>query len=386
VNRSILYISPVSFHGGAEEVLLSYMETAKESQYSPVLIAPTEGWLTAECRVREIPVQILPTLPGVSLPSAVDQLLPMVWNGLQIARIAQKWGGVIVHSNSPRASYHGGLGARFARIAAVTHVHDVINPPYRSPIKANILHSLADWTIVVSDAVRQEIIRLAPQFQNRINTIYNGWDIARYDQIRAADLYKEYHIPQGATILINASTISEHKGQHLLIPAYKYLRERHNNLRLLIAGDAPKSSSGRKYEEALRQRVAAERLGEEIIFTGWREDIIALIKGADILLHTPTQFDSLPTVLLHGIALGRPIVATNMGGIAEIVLSGQNGYTVEPEPRKIADAISKLLTDNQLRRRFGQNGIAHFRKTFSHEKMRQGLIIVYDKVQGIGGT
>jgi glycosyltransferase involved in cell wall biosynthesis len=383
MNRSILYISPVSFHGGAEEVLLSYMEAAKESQYFPVLVAPTEGWLTAECRGRDIPVEILPTLPDVSLPSATKQFLPMAWNGVQIARIARKWGGVIVHSNSPRSSYHGGLGARFAGIAAVTHIHDVSNPPYRTSMRARILNFLADWTITVSNAVRQEIIRIAPQFQNKINTIYNGWDIARYDQILAADLRKEFNIPQNATILISGSAISEHKGQHLLIPAYEYLQEKHNNLRLLIVGSAQNYPLARKYEEALHQRVADVGMGQEIIFTGWREDIIALIKGADILLHTPTQFDSLPTVLLHGIATGRPVVATNIGGIAEIVLNGQNGFVVEPDPQKIANAISKILVDNQLSYQFGQNGINHFRNTFSHEKMRSKLINVYDKVQGV---
>ncbi len=128
--------------------------------------------------------------------------------------------------------------------------------------------------------------------------------------------------------------------------------------------------------------VADEGLEQKIIFTGWREDVIAWIKAADILIHTPTQFDSLPTVLLHGIALGRPVVATRTGGIPEIVLDGQNGYVVDPDPAAIASAIRQLVVDETLRRRFGENGVKHFRRTFSYEQMRAGLIRVYEAVQG----
>lgn len=379
--KHILYINPSAVHGGAEEVLVLYMRSAQENGYQPVLVVPEKGWLTEQCEAINIPYELLPTLPNpfTSLHWR-QQLKPLLPNALAIMRLVRQWDAVLVHSNTPRASYHGGLGARLAGVKAISHVHDITRLPYASPIKARFLSLLADRILVVSHAVEKAIINLAPRLQSRIQTLYNGWDISRYANVKAAKLNQMFGIPSDAIIIGNVSAMTPWKGQDVLIEAFRSLHANHPTTRLLLVGGAQGNEEQIRYERQLHQQVADYGLDDVVIFTGWREDVWSLMKSFDLFVHVPTQPDPLPTVLLHACALSCPIIASEIGGIPEIIIDGYCGLLVPARnATSLSRTLSELLREPRRQQRLREQARAHFIKTFSQDNMTAGLALVYQE-------
>ncbi|HEX8684536.1 MAG TPA: glycosyltransferase [Ardenticatenaceae bacterium] len=379
MSRHVLYVNPSAVHGGAEEVLLRMMGYAREYEYQPVLVVPRGGWLTEQCEAQGIAYEFLPTLPDAFTSDHwQQQFRPWPRNALAIARLARKWGAAIVHSNTPRASYHGGLGARLARVAAVTHVHDIVSLPYASPLKARLLGSLTDRTLVVSKAVERAVLGFAPRLEARVQTLYNGWDVSVYEGVRPANLRELFGVPEDAFVIGNVSALTPWKGQDLLVTAFRELHERHPEAHLLVVGGAQGSERQSDYERHLRQLVAALGLEGAVTLTGWREDAWALIKSFDLFVHVPTEPDPLPTALLHACALGRACIGAEIGGVPEILDGGAAGVLVPPrDAPALAEAMHSLMEDAQRRQALGIRAREHFARRFSRRQMAAGLDYAY---------
>lgn len=379
MTQRILYINPTAIHGGAEEALLRAMIVAQDAGYAPVLVVPRPGWLTAECRSRDIPCELLPSLPDAFVSERwQQQFRPWLINAIAIAQLARKWGALLVHSNTPRSSYHGGLGARIARIAAITHVHDIVSLPYRTRTRARLLDRLSDLTLVPSQAVADAVSRLAPQLRPKLQVLYYGWDAALYDDVEAADLSAEYGISAGVPVIATVAAMTPWKGQDVLIDALPGLLGRHPGTKLLIVGGVQGGARQLQYEQELRRKVGQLGLRDNIIFTGWRDDVWPLIKRCDVFAHVPTQPDPLPTALLHACGLGRPIVASRTGGIPEIIENGSSGILVAPsDAAALTRALDTLLGDAALRETLARQAEQRFRARFSREQMRDGLSAAY---------
>jgi glycosyltransferase involved in cell wall biosynthesis len=379
---SILYINPTAVHGGAEEALLGYMRSVKGMSYQPILVVPKQGWLTEQCSKYDIPCEYLPSLPD---PITADhwsaQLEGLIPNTLHIIRLVRKWQAVLVHSNTPRVSYHGGLGARLSHVKAVAHVHDSFNLPYASTFKSNLLATLTDRIIAVSNAVKRAIVSVAPKLVSKIETVYNGWNVDIYENVQVVDLYKEWGIPQNRIVIGSASVLRPIKGQDILIDAFNLLNQKNSKTHLLIIGGGQGRSEEVDYEQQLHEKVCQYGLEHAVTFTGWQENIWPLIKSLDIFAHVPVMPDSLPTAILHASALGKAIVASNIGGIPEIVIDKETGILVQPrDVQTLYQSLNFLTDDVSIRNQLGQHARVHFIKKFSHVNMCSGLSKVYTQV------
>lgn len=378
----ILYVDPTAVHGGAEEVLVGFMDCAVDLGYQPVLAVPSEGWLTDRCRERDIPYEIVDGMPDATTSERWSQQLgPWLSTARKIAHLVHKWKPAIVHSNSPRVSYHGGLGARMAgHCATITHTHDMFGTPFESPRKARLLSYLADRFLVPSHAVERYVCDHAPQLAPRIQTLYNGWDMSRYNGVQPANLQREFGVPEGALVIGNAASMTPMKGQDVLIEAFSSLQADIPRAHLVIAGGV--YGGNREHAEHLRRlrvQVAALGIERRVTFTGWREDIWSLMRSFDVFVHVPTMADSLPTAVIHASALGDAIVASRIGGIPEIVRDGEGGVLVPPgDAASLAHVLKLLLADPVRRGSYGQRAHAHFLERFSRRQMLDGLRTAYE--------
>lgn len=375
----VLYVNPTSIHGGAEEALLLNMMIAQELGYQPVLVVPVSGWLTDRCRAEGIPSELLPSLPdAVTSDHWRYQLKPWPLNAIAIAQFVRKWSAVLVHSNTPRTAYHGGLGARLSGVKAVTHVHDIVQLPYAVRPKAWLLFQLTDWTLVVSQAVERAVINYAPEFRSCIQTLYNGWDLSLYHHVLAADLHTLFQVSHSSVVIGTVAAMTPWKGQDVLIEAFRLLRVQVPHAHLVIVGGSQGGKRQSVYEAQLHQQVIDAGLGDAVTFTGWREDVWALMKSFDIFVHVPTAPDPLPTALLHACALGSTIVASAIGGIPEIVLDGKSGLLVSPnDAQALCTALTRLVANPEYRAELGRQATDQFSRRFSRQQMKEGIASAY---------
>jgi glycosyltransferase involved in cell wall biosynthesis len=346
-----------------------------------VLVVPKEGWLTAQCQQRGINWVLLPALPDATVTENWrQQFAPWPRTATGIARIARRWRADIVHSNSPRMSYHGGLGARLAGATPVTYVHDIGDIPYKSRAKAQLLYRITDWVLTPSHAVEEAILDHAPQFKPRMQTVYYGWDMDVYADVHPADLHGLFGIPAGRLLIGSIAAMTPWKGQDVLIETFGELHARRPETHLLIVGGIYGGSRVQaRFEEQLHAQVAAAGLEAAVTFTGWREDAWSIMRGLDLYVHVPRQPDPLPTSVLHASALGCAIVGSRTGGIPEIVPDGVAGLLVAPgDAADLNAALERLIVDPDLRAQLRRGAHQHFLERFSHRQMRDSLAAAYD--------
>jgi glycosyltransferase involved in cell wall biosynthesis len=143
--------------------------------------------------------------------------------------------------------------------------------------------------------------------------------------------------------------------------------------KLVLVGDGPLRSE----VEALTRQY---NLGDRVILTGFRTDVPAILDASDVFV-LATRWEGLPYVIIEAMMSGLPVVATDVGGVAELVEEGTTGFLVPPEqPEALAHALQKLLTRRQLRDTMGQAGRERALDNFTLDRMLSGIQSVYEDV------
>jgi glycosyltransferase involved in cell wall biosynthesis len=282
----------------------------------------------------------------------------------------------IVHTHLSTADFLGGVAARTLGIPSVSTIHADWWPRGRADrvrtwLASKARRHCAEAVVAVSDSARTVYLADGHDVPEHVSVVRNGiLDRARPGSGRRAR--EGLGIRHDELVLTTLSELRPEKNLEAAVDAVERLRGRFPNLRLLIVGDGPS-------EQAIRQDAA--RLGEAAVLTGHREDVMELLDATDVLVH-PSRFDAFPTTLLEAMAASVPIVATEVGGIPEIVLRDETGVLVAPPPtgEAFAAATGPLLDDASRRDRLGRAGRRRFEVEFSAESWARRLRAVYDKV------
>lgn len=228
------------------------------------------------------------------------------------------------------------------------------NPVLR-PILGAVLKN-ADNVIAVSTFLKGEVERLGVP-KGRVEVIYGG--VTTPEKEEAFD-------PAGRVIAFVGGLVPQ-KGVDVLIESFKRIKA--TDTGLVIVGDGPE----RKRLEALATGV------KDIRFLGRREGLKGILTKSDVLV-LPSREEGFGLVLLEAMALGTPVVATNVGGIPEIVDDGVSGILVEKDnPEQLADAVVKVLEDEELRKTLIEHGRKKA-KRFTWEKMGSEVDRVYEDI------
>jgi L-malate glycosyltransferase len=164
-----------------------------------------------------------------------------------------------------------------------------------------------------------------------------------------------------------------HKGQRHLVDSALLVLADVPDARFVIAGEG-------ELRPSLERQIKEHHLEKHVLLTGFRPDVLSLHKAFDIFVMSSIT-EGLGTSLLDAMAAGKPVVATAVGGIPEVVVDGETGFLVPPRDHDaMAGAIVRLLTDEPLRRRMGEAGRARVRARFSAERMVQDTMKVYQRV------
>lgn len=283
----------------------------------------------------------------------------------------------IVHTHLAYADLMGGLAARSLGIPYVStiHVTDWEAPAARDRVRRGLIAAvrrrLAAEVVTVSEAARASLLAAGLDRPEHVRTIHNG---VAAEPARGAGggIRAELGISPDEVAVAQVSVLRPGKGHAVAAEAVARLRERHPNLRLLVAGDGPARPEAER---------AVEALGGAGLLLGHRTDVMEVLDAVDVLVH-PSEADAFPTAVIEAMAAGLPVVATRVGGIPEIVADGETG-TLVPAPAaaaELAAALEPLVADTELRARMGAAGRARYRQEFTVETWARRTRELYDRV------
>jgi len=223
--------------------------------------------------------------------------------------------------------------------------------------------------LCVSEGTRQRLVSHGIRAES-ISVVHNAVDCP--DGISAADLREDFAIPEEATILVAAGRLSPEKGHCYLIDAIASLPDLAPPPHLILLG------AGRE-ETSLRRQALSRGLSERVHFAGFRRGILPYLAGADLVVN-PSLSEGFPNVLLEALSVGTPVVATNVGGVSEIIKEDLTGWLVPPaEPLVLAEAIRKALGSLPDAKLMAERGRRLVSESFTFELQAQKLMAVFDR-------
>jgi len=291
----------------------------------------------------------------------------------------------IVHAHLTYAVIWGVLACRLAKLPIVATLH--VGPTtagglQRDSIREWLMIRFLRWrratTLAVSDSVRKAFIekyRLPP---HRIQVLHNAVKVVTFERRnpeRAIQLKQQFRFPEDATVLITVAVLRALKGIDTLLGALPAVLRAAPEVRLLVAGEGPM----REQWMGLATQLGVDHA---VHWAGYRQDVPALLAGSDLFV-LPSRDDAFPTVLLEAMAAELPIIATNVGGIPEIVDSPAVGVLVPPrDPEALAEAITRLLQADKTRQGMAEAARRRVTAQFSTQRWMDRLMTVYRQAAG----
>ena len=350
-----------TWRGGQNQVLLTVLGL-RALGHRAMLVAHAAG----ELRQRAAEgLDLIPLAPKTEMD------LSAAW---RLSRLLKRLRPDVVHAHDPHGVAMAALALSMSTEPAAPPLVAARRVDFH--IKGNALsrwkYRQVDCFVCASEAIRQMLIADGIPAARAV-TIHEGIDLGRVAAAPAADLHADLWLPHHAPIVGNVAALVPHKGQRHLIEAAAIVTKKVPDARFVIAGEG-------ELRAVLERQIKDHRLEKHVFLAGFRPDILSVHKAFDIFVMSSVT-EGLGTSLLDAMACGKPIVATRVGGMPEVVIDGLTGLLVAPRDHEaMADAIVTLLRDDALRTRMGAAGQVRVREKFSAERMVQDTLALYQRV------
>lgn len=347
--------------GGAEQQLLELVRGLDKETFHPIVAPLYPGGGLAE-EFRSIPgVEIIDlNRRGKFDPSPL-------WTVTRLLRSRQI--DIVQPFLSP-ATFFGLLPA-LTRATTTTIVTERCGVRQSRGLGYKTYRTIEDWFSHLADAIVPNSIAGESMLvdrglpQSKIRVIYNGINLDRLSVDREASARHREQLSAGADVFLAGmlASLTPAKGHATAIRAVAELRDRHPGVRLAIVGDGPL----RGQLEAL---VAELGLLDSVTFFGYRRDVADLVAACDVLISASRDNEGCSNSILEAMALGVPVIATDVGGNRELVRPGDTGHLVAPEdPSALADAISDAITEPEQTRWMATQARERIHAQFSLDRM-----------------
>jgi glycosyltransferase involved in cell wall biosynthesis len=297
---------------------------------------------------------------------------------LRIRRLIGRHGYDLLHAHTSHAhslAFLSSLGLPVRRLVTRRVDYSIFRHSFLR-LSGFKYRRMAHHYIAISRKIRAVLIRDGIP-AGRITVVPSGVDPARFESARADAVAAEFGLRPRERVVINAGHLVGIKGQRYLVQAIPRVLEKVPEARFFIIGGGP-------LQDELATLARSLGLGERLVLTGFRPDVGAFYRAADLFVMSSTS-EGLGTAVLDAMALGIPVVASRAGGIPEAVADGVTGRLVPPaDPAALAAGIVELLTDAEKASRFGRAGRERVLKEFSLNTMADRTVAIYDKLMGEG--
>jgi glycosyltransferase involved in cell wall biosynthesis len=302
----------------------------------------------------------------------------------------------VIHcTEKPRDAFYGLLLAKATGARYVVHLHVKAENWLRPIVRLAMRH--ADALIGVSDFVSQSIVELGYPAE-KTYSVLNSLDISRWnnqengetdatgwnDRNTGATVRAEFGIPSDMPVMALVARICPWKGHGDLLRALAIVKEQQPRFRVLFVGiDDPRATpGGGSYTAELRALCKELNITEQVIFTGFRNDVPDVIAASDIYT-MPSFEEPFGVVYLEAMAMRKPVVALDNGGAREIIQHGKSGLLSLPgDHATLAAHILTLLKDPQLRQQMGLHGRQQVEEQFTPQRMARDVEVLYRRLAG----
>jgi len=379
----ILHIYTHTAMGGGETMLLHLLDGLDKNEFLPIVACSQENSRLIRA-LKERKIEVYPLkMKNLTLENkflkAVLQLPNFLKINLQTAQIIKRKKPDILQAGLFYSALFSIIPAKIYRKPFIW-IAQTPSDLLRYKILTKFLISLADKTILTC----KDFIRLARE---------NGFNISKLQTIYTGLKMKDYYQKgsSGNEIEINGQKIKKpivamigrfdryQKGHQYFIEAAKVIKEKILNVNFLIVGGTVNPEE-EKYKRELEDKVKELGLSDQVIFTGFYPDLIYLLSNIEIVI-IPSLYEAPSAVAMEAMAMKRPVVASNVGGIPEVVINGETGFLVPPKnPRAIAEKTIFLLKNPQKAREMGEKGYLRVKENFTQEKLAREYEKLYEEL------
>ena len=400
VARRILLVehSETGLVGGSLTGLLHLVRGLDRAAYAPTLLLyeqkALDGALAGtDCRVMVLPAEQL----GVRRPARrtldnragrlvrlrrhagvvrrfVQHVMPRARALLPVLRAERP---DIVHlGNSIKANLDGVVAARWARVPVLAHEKALVR---YTPLERFWARGV-DCCVCMTHAVRRHLLTEGVR-PRRLTVVYDGIDLAQFRPRHDAATTRATLGLDGGPVIGMAVNIQPWKGQDVTLRAMVEVAAEFPGLVCLLAGGVVRGAE--PYAAALDEFIRTAGLAGRVQFLGPRTDVADIVNVFDVAVHSSVWPEPFGRVLIEAMALGKPVIATNAGGVPEIVVDGRTGVLVPPgDHAALARALGDLLRDRDRRAQMGGEARTRAAEHFSVESFARAMQGVYADMLG----
>jgi glycosyltransferase involved in cell wall biosynthesis len=364
MKRNVLILTDTLARAGAESIAVQIAAGLKRShRYDPVLCATRSGGVL-EAALEESGVEYF--VLGRRHAYDLYKFRPLV------AAIREK-NIHVVHAHKMGSNFWGSVFGKLGAVPAiVTHVHGQRHTAKERTVD-RLMAALSDRIVVVSEYERALFLPGRERIAGKVTTVYNGIDCRGRETPDPRRVRQRLGVPAAGRLVGVVAALRPEKAIDVFLRAAAVVSARLDDVHCLIVGDGTEMS---------RLKAAASALGLDgrCSFTGFRDDAADIVSVLDCCVLS-SQREGLPLTLLEYLAQSRPVVATRVGGIPEVIEDGVNGFLVPAgDHEALAEKIVSVLENGSMAAAMGEAGHRICRERFSLETMISNIETIYDEV------
>lgn len=337
--KNVCFFNSINFWGGGEKLHLEYALEFRNFGYNVCIFALENGPLWQKAQAAHIPV------------FAVSAKSLSFLNPLKVSKVARLFKDqhidTVVFTTSQDMKL-GGISAKKAGVKNIVYLRGLAVAIKNSAINRHLFSKVLTHVVANSKETERKILAHLPaaKITAKMATIYHGIDVQESGETK--------NLPQIETtkkgvVLGNAGRLTLQKGQSYLLDVAKILADKNLNFTLYIAGTG-------ELETSLREKIGTLGLEKKVLLLGFIADMPAFMKSLDVFLLT-SAWEGFGFVLVEAMQAAKPVVAFNVSSNPEIITQNKTGFLVDfADVNAFADAVEKLISDQELRKNMGENG------------------------------
>ncbi len=354
--------------GGLEVVALSLVSKLRDEFDFSVVCYDDEGPLKPRYEELGVDVSLVPRRPGVDLRYP-----------FQLARHIRRTGADVLHAHNNTALFYGALAALLSGGRRVVFTaHDRALPKLPLRVMQRILGKITTRAVAVSDAGRERLLTCDGFTPDRVTVVHNGADEEAFTDLPDREASRRaLGVPVDAEVCGTVARMHPEKNVALLVRAFVRVANERPTAVLVIAGDGPERP---RCEKIARDGGVSDR----VYFLGTRSDVTRVLAALDVFVLS-SNTEGLPLAVVEAMGAERPVVATDVGAVNELVSEGENGALVQPHDEEgLAKNVAALLANPDRARAMGVRGREIFRSAFTLQRMADQYGRVYrEAVEGV---